>query len=512
MAPSDESKAGAMAQGDGTEDIESQLSGQEEDAAEKPEKLTLTVKVDTRSACERHITVTIPREDIERYFGKAFGELMPKAAVPGFRAGRAPRKLVELRFRKDVTDQVKGSLLMDSLAQISDEYEMSPISEPEFDPQAIVVPDEGPMTFEFDIEVRPEFDLPEWKGLHIERPVREFTDEDVENKLKSLLTSRGKLVPIDGPAEAGDYLSLNLSFKNGDELISSVKEEVIRIRPVLSFRDGKVEAFDKLMAGVTAGETRVGEAVLTDDAPNEALRGKTISAVFEVLEVKKLELPELSRTFLEQLGDFDNEEELREAIRESLTRRLKYEQQQRARKQILAALTQAANWDLPPAMLRRQSHRELERSVLELRRSGFGEAEIRAHENELRQNSRVNTARLLKEHFILERIAEQEAIEDLPADYTEEIGLIAEQSGESPRRVRAQLEKRGLMDTLRNQIVERKAIDLILSHATFKDVPFELEGNEAEAIDQAAGGGDDEDIPEAKYADAENLPNQPERQ
>ena len=486
---------------DSTTDSEAREAdvGLEEGQEEAAVKLDLDVKIQARSACERHITVTIPRSDIDRYLGKAFSELMDKAAVPGFRAGRAPRKLVELRFRKDVGDQVKGSLLMDSLEQISESHDLSPISEPDFNPLAIEVPETGPMTFEFDIEVRPEFELPNWNGLKIERPVREFTADDVEKQLQNLLARHGKLTPFDGPAEAGDYLSLNLKFKDGETLISSVDEEVIRIRPTLSFRDGKVEKFDKLMKGVKAGETRVGKAKLSDDAPNEQLRGKEITAEFEVLEVKKLELPELSKHFLEQLGGFESEAELRDVIKDNLDRRLAYEQQRRARQQILASLTEAANWDLPPALLKRQSVRELERAVLELRRSGFSEEEIRAHENELRQNSRTNTARALKEHFILERIAEDQKIEDQPEDYDDEIKLIAKQSGESVRRARAQLEKRGLMDTLRNQIIERKTIDLILSKATFKDVPYVIEGTDAEAIDQAAGG-EEAEIPEAQEA------------
>lgn len=482
---------------------------------EPAKKLDLEVKIDRRSACERHITVTIPRDDVDRYYDNAFSELVPKAAVPGFRMGRAPRKLVEARFRKDVTDQVKDLLLRDSLGQISDEHKLAPISEPDIDPENVVVPAEGPMTFEFNIEVRPEFDLPVWKGLTIERPVREFTAEDVDVQLQSLLARHGRLVPHDGPAEAGDYLSLNLTFKHGDELVSSAKEETIRIRPVLSFRDGKVEGFDQLMAGVRAGETRTGEAQLSPDAPNQALRGQRIRVVFEVLEVKKLELPELSPVFLEQLGDFESEAGLREAIRGSLERRLAYQQQQRAREQTLAALTVAADWELPPDLLRRQSGRELERSVLELRRSGFDDAEIRAHENELRQNSLQTTARALKEHFVLERIAEAEQIEETPPDYDMEIALIAQQSGESPRRVRAQLEKRGLMGTLRNQIIERKAIELILSHARFRDVPYEPDTPQAEAINQAAGGGDEDEspIPEAKHAgEAEPLANPTERE
>src|SRR6185312_10722611 len=107
------------------------------------EKLNYEVKIDTKSACERHITVTIPHEEVERYFSNAFSELMPKAAIPGFRPGRAPRKLVEARFRKDVGDQVKGSLLMDSLTQISEDGGLSPISEPDFDPVAVSIPDDG---------------------------------------------------------------------------------------------------------------------------------------------------------------------------------------------------------------------------------------------------------------------------------------------------------------------------------------------------------------------------------
>src|SRR5262249_25629946 len=151
---------------------------------------------------------------------------------------------------------------------------------------------------------------------------------------------RGRLVPFDGAAQAGDYVTVNLAFQDADgKEISSAKEETIRIRPVLSFRDGKVERFDKLMKGVKAGETREGEATLSADAPNESLRGKTIKAVFEVLEVKKLELPQLTPALLEELGGFGSEAELRDAVKEQLERRLQYEQQRRAREQVLAALT-----------------------------------------------------------------------------------------------------------------------------------------------------------------------------
>jgi len=464
---------------------------------EQAERLDLDVQIEKRSACERHIMVTVPRDDVDRYFDKQFSELMPEAQVPGFRPGHAPRKLIERRFRKDVTEKIKGELLMDSLAQLSEDKDLSAISEPEIELDSVEIPDEGPFTFEFDLEVRPEFDLPKWKGLMIEKPIREISPEDVDRGLERVLANRGRLVPHDGPAEAGDYITANLTFKHGDEVLASAEEEVIRIRSVLSFRDGKIEGFDKLMDGVTAGETREGQAELTEDTPNAALRGQRITAAFEVLEVKKLELPELDEDFLDELGGFELEADLRDAIKDQLKRQLEYEQHQRAREQITAALTVAADWELPPDLLERQSHRELERAMMELRRSGFSEGEIRAHENRLRQNSRVSTARALKEHFILERIAEEEEVEADDDDYQNEINLIAAQSNEAPRRVRARMEKGGMMDVLRNQIVERKVIELILAEARFHEVPFAFATADAEALDHTAGGRTS-DIPRAQ--------------
>ena len=155
----------------------------------------------------------------------------------------------------------------------------------------------------------------------------------------------------------------------------------------------------------------------------------------------------------------------------------------------------------------RQSHRELERAILELRASGFREEEIQAY---ARMNSAKtameSTKTALKEHFILERIAEEENIEEAPEDFEMEIATIAAQTREPLRRVRARIEKQGLMDALRNQIIERKVIEAITSAAEFKEVPYQVEVNQAHAVDHVVSGVKDSAIPVAKHGgDAENL-------
>ncbi len=199
------------------------------DLGEEGEKKPLTLEIDiqSRSTCERHIVVKVSREDIERYFDREFSELVTSAQVPGFRPGHAPRKLIERRFRKEVADRVKLSLLLHSIEQISKERDLAAISEPKFDLDAVDLPDEGPMTYEFDLEVRPEFELPPWKGLTIERRVSEVTEDDVNIALRLMLSRFGQLVPHDGPAEMGDYISTKLTFTFDGKEISSAPEELI---------------------------------------------------------------------------------------------------------------------------------------------------------------------------------------------------------------------------------------------------------------------------------------------
>ncbi|MFM1997275.1 MAG: hypothetical protein RLZZ111_1662 [Planctomycetota bacterium] len=473
-----------------------------DDAAAQP--LKLDVAIDKVSACERKVRVSIPREDIDRYRDAALGEMMPAALLPGFRPGRAPRRLVSSRFKTEISDQIRSKLLADAMTQVSEQEKLSPISEPELDVTAVRVPADGPMTFEFKIEVRPEFDLPQWKGLAIRRPTREISDADVEESLTGMLRERARFVPHDGPAKPGDLVVANLRFLDGDTVLSEATDLELIVRPRLSFADAELDGFDALVAKARVGAPVTATLKVSDEAATEALRGKDVTVELTIVDVKKLELPELDRQLLEEIGPFESADDLRAAVRRQLENQLEWHRRRQVRQQVSKALTASASWDLPPDLLRRQSLRELERAILELRRSGFDDDSIRRHVNELRQSVMGSTAAALKEHFILERIAEDESIADAAADYDEEIRAIAAQSGESPRRVRANLEKRGLMDVLRNQIIERKTIELITSQAKFTDTPFEFPKPDTEAVDHAVCGVTvgEEEIPTAAHAEA----------
>ena len=172
-------------------------------------------------------------------------------------------------------------------------------------------------------------------------------------------------------------------------MLASAAEEVIRIRPVLSFRDGKIEGFDKLMAGVRAGETRQGEASSAKTPPTRPCSGQRVTADLRGPGSQAAGEAGADPRVARRAGRLRAGGRPPRRHQGRPGRPLEYQQRQRAREQITAALTVAADWELPPGLLQRQSQRELQRAVLELQRSGFSEDEIRAHENVLRQNSRV---------------------------------------------------------------------------------------------------------------------------
>lgn len=476
------------------------MNTQVEDTQDNVESLNLDVDVKETSACGRHVTVTVPRNDVERYFSKQFDELVPKAEVPGFRPGKAPRKLVEKKFRKQLVDQVKGQLIMDSLAQVNESQEFSAISEPDLDYEQVKLPEEGDFKYEFNIEVRPEFEVPEYKGLTLKRPEHDFTDADIDKEIQKIARreSKATLAPVEGAAQAGDVVICKITCRDENEEVVEVSDEVrLEVVETVDFADTKVEEFDKVIVGASAGDTRTASAEISEFADNEALRGKTVNLEFEVLDIKRMEQVETDEVV--SMLELESADRLREILRESLTRRLEYSQRETIRDQISEALTEAADWNLPPDLLERQASRELKRTVMEMQSSGFSETDIVARENQLRKDAHNRTARLLKEHFILERIAEMEEIEDAPQDYELEIAKLAIHHNDSPRRVRTRLERTGQMDALRNMIIERKVIELITDNATFEATKFVADLDDSVYSSATFLAGKKQHIPEAKY-------------
>lgn len=436
----------------------------EENQQADAERIELSTNVTSTGPCERHYVVTIPRSEVDREFRKSFDNIAPKAELPGFRSGKVPRKLVESRFRKQVAEQVRQTLVVTALQQITESGEISAISEPDMDYGAVTLPDSGDFTFEFTIEVRPDFDTPDWKGLKLRRPTFEMSDEFIEQQLMRTMESwfDGRLV--EEPAQAGDRLLVNITATADGETLNRIGEELITLREQVSFADCVIENFSDKMVGATAGQTVSYDVQLKRSGQDP----QNVRVDFELLEVQRIDRQQLESYDPADLG-FDNQDELRAYVRKELESQRDFMQQQNLRKQITEVLLANSQWEMPEKLVKNQTNRELQRRALEMQRNNVSQEEISLAINALRQNASSEVTNSLREHFVLEKIGEELKIEPTETDYEGEVERIAARSDVTPRRMRAYLERTGQMDAIRNQIIEREVINRIIGEAQLED-------------------------------------------
>jgi trigger factor len=439
--------------------------------AEPKRKLEMEVAIADVGPCKKHLKITIPRSEIDRQYEESLNTLRKDAVVPGFRPGKAPRQLIVKRFRKQVSDQVKSALLMSSLEQIDEDYDIEPITQPRLDFEAIEIPEKGPLKFEMDVEVRPQFDVPSWQGLKVKRPVLEITAAEVDEQLNHVLESHGQVVPkLEGNAELGDYLVADLAFHHPDgSVLSEFKEVQFRLQKELRFQNGTVADAASALVGAKPGDTRELQATLGSSIGDPALRGATISVTVGVIDLKRLRLPELNHEFLSSIG-FASQEGLRDAVHEILERKLRSEQRQAMRQQLVEEMLRQTPFDLPADLVSREEKTTIERLVAQLKQEGMSENEIRARAAQIRANAHETTLRTLKEFLLIGRIAEAHDLKVEDDDLAAEIENIARRTDESVRRVRARVEKEGGAQSLANQILERKVVDRILEDVEIEDV------------------------------------------
>ncbi len=451
-------------------------------------KLEMEVAITDVGPCKKHLKITIPRQEIDRQFEESLNELRKDAVVPGFRPGKAPRQLIVKRFKKVVANQVKSALLTSSLEQIDADYDLEPITQPRLDVDAIEIPEQGPLNFEMDVEVRPQFAVPNLKGRKVKRPVMEITDKLVDEYVTHWLESRGQIVPkLEGPAEIGDYLTADLIFHYPDgRVMNQAKEIQFRLQSELRFQNGTIAQAGSALVGVKPGDTREVKATLGSAIDDPSLRGATIAVEVRVIDLKRLRVPELDQEFLNSV-DLASVDELRDEVRTFLTHKLESEQRQAIRAQLLDAMLRETPFDLPADLVSREEKSTIETLVARLKQEGTTDREIRACAAQIRANAHESTRRALQEYLLLSRIADEESITVEEEDFALEIEAIAARTKESVRRVRARVEKEGGARSMATQILERKVIDRILEEADIEDVAVApREEASVETIDVAA--------------------------
>jgi trigger factor len=443
--------------------------------AEKEEDFQYSVKIEDAGPATKKVVVEIPRDRIDQKLAEQFKELRTQAAIPGFRPGHAPQKLIEKRFNSDVKEQVRRALISESYEQAVEKNQLKVIGEPEFDnPETIQIPESGNLSYSFQVEVQPQITLPDLANLKVKKPKLDISEENINQAVQNLREQQGTLLPVeDRGVQPDDYLLADVHVKYDGNVIAHQHDAQLVVR---AGRIGGIQIDDIAdhLKGAKSGETRTFKVSAPDTHPTEAIRGKEVEIEVSIKDIKKLELAEITPEYLAQLG-FENEQQLRDALKEQMVQRVNLDVQNAMRDQVSKFLLENTQIDLPTKLSDRQEQRIVSRRAMDLAMRGTPREQIESHLEQLKHGAKDEAVRELKLFFILEKIATDQGVDVDESELNGRVAMLAAQNGQRPEKVKQQMSKDGSLANMYVQMREQKALDKLLETVQVEEVDVPAE-------------------------------------
>lgn len=414
------------------------------------------------------LEVEVEAPKVEKALEQAYRRLVRQVNIPGFRKGKAPRFVFEQFVGKEpLYSEVAELIIPKAYEEAVAEQKLEPIDHPDIE---IVKVEEGqPLVFKAKVEVKPEVQLGQYKGLELERPEVKVTEADVEEYLKNLQNRYAELKAIeDEPAAAGDIVNIDFEGKVDGEPHPGMQGNNYQ----LELGSGTfIPGFEEQLVGACVNEKRTVTVTFPEDYHVKELAGK--EAVFEVTvqAIKRKELSPLDDEFAKDVSECETLEELRQDIRRRLEERQQQEIDNYLRRAVVEKVVAGATVDVPEVMTKRHLDariKELEQSFLVqgITLDGFLNQNGKSMED-FRNDLQPRAVLDVKTQLVLEAIAKAENIEATEEDIDAEIARMAEMLKQNPADIRKNL---GDLSFLRADIINKKVVDLLLSNSVITTV------------------------------------------
>lgn len=447
--------------------VESPEEAKEEAQEEEAPELKNIVTIEEAGPCKKKVIIEITEAKIKKVTNEKYENLGKEAIVPGFRKGRAPRRLLEKRFGKETNEQVKLTLLADAIEEVVKDTELKALGEPDIDFDEIKLPEEGSMTFDFEIEVRPEIDLPPLEGIPVTKTKLDVTDEQIDREIEQMRRWAGVWAPRpeDAVIEPEDRIVADVVLKiEGVEEEEKLNNIEIQVRPNGFVGAIPIEKLDELLVGAKAGEQKGTSVEVPKTFFREEYRGKKVDVRIDIEDVKWLKPAELDENFLRRY-EVKDVDELRENIQDTLHSRLENQTRAEMSEQIYQYLLDKTDFDLPLDIVAEQASTVLQRQYTSLLMRGLSREQIEEQFEQLQAASGERAKEQLKTFFIMDKVADQLEIKVTDEEINGHIAQLAAQRGQRPERMREEMERNGSLAQFSLEVRQDKCIARLLETA-----------------------------------------------
>jgi trigger factor len=436
----------------------------------------MKVEVEKEPDSVSTLHIELPPEQVAKEWNAIAENFARYAKIPGYRPGKAPRRVIEAKFKREIQEELTKKLVSESYRDAIAEKQLRVVSLTNL--EDVNIADDKTMRFRATVITAPEFDLPDYKNITVQLPPLEVSDEEVNEAMERLRHQSADFVEVDPerPLQMDDFAVIDFEGTIDGRPISEIAPEASK-----NLQGGKkfwlrmgpenfLSNFCEQLVGQKKDETRLVIVTFPEDLPVKELAGAKADYAVTLREVKQKALPELNDAFAAKLAKDKTLAELRAMVAHDLEHEKEHALEQAKESQIIKALHEQTQFDLPSQLLRNETRRAVGELVQRNRQRGLSDEILKSKEKELVQGAGSVAAHRLKTNFILRRIAEAEKIQVSHDEIEERIRNQAAHYNVSVEKMRKKIDEHEGINGLMEEILLGKTIDFLKANVSVEMV------------------------------------------
>jgi len=433
----------------------------------------MKVEVEQKPESVSTLRIELPPEEVTREWDAIANSFARMAKIPGYRPGKAPRRVIEAKFRKEIQEELTRKLVSKSYRDAIEQKQLRVVSLTNL--EDVEFGEDKSIRFRATVITAPEFELPEHKNIPVELPSTEVTDAEIDTAIERLRDQAADFVDLtDRALQMDDFAVIDFEgaidgkplteiAPNASKALHGGKKFWLRMAS-----DNFLPGFCEQLVGLKPGEARVVTVDFPADFPVTELAGKQANYNVNLRELKQKVLPPVDDALAAKLVPGKNLADLRHLIMHDLEHGKEHELERAKEGQIMTYLHERVQLDLPPALLRNETRSALAELVQRNRERGVPDEMLKGKEKELVEGAGGLAAHRLKTNFILSRIAERENIKVTREDLEGRIRQEALRYNVSVDKMRKELEQGDRLDSLAEQILLGKTLDFLKANVSIE--------------------------------------------
>jgi len=436
----------------------------------------MKVEVEKQPGSVSKLQIELPPDEVAKEWDAIANSFARFAKIPGYRPGKAPRAVIDKRFRKEIQDELTKKLVSRSYHEAVEREQLRVASLTNI--EDVQFGEDKSMRFRATVVTAPDFELPDYKHIPAQVPDTKVSDAEVDESLERLRDQSADFVDVpERGLEMNDFAVLDFEGSVESKPISEIVPQASKnLQGGKKFwlhlaADNFLPKFCEQLIGQKPGETRLVIVHFPDDFPVKELAGKKADYAVTLREIKEKVLPALDDAFAAKMLSGKTLADLRQAIKHDIEHAKQHDMERAKESQIVKYLHEQVQFELPPALLQNETRRALAELVQRNRDRGVTDEMLKEKEKELIDGAASLATHRLKTNFILHRIAEREKIQVTKEDVDLRVKQEAARYEISPEKMRKELQQRDALDDIAEQILLGKTLDFLKANVSVETTP-----------------------------------------